>query len=467
MKNRYSLFKNKYRGVGMMLGLCLLMTSCEEKEFTTGMPENKLITSISLEVDSELPVLLGTDTTIVYRIAPENADNDELKWTTSNELVATVSQDGTISAKSLGRTMITVTPSVGFGTAATMKTIEVTVIPEVIKATEIKFANNGEKVYETDKLPLVYDILPADHTYSYLTWASSDESIATVDKNGVVTGVQAGDVTIYAYTHDGSKIKGECSLKVIKYEPATNVEITPYADVLYWKQQLDLDFKLTPEAATVSSVEWASSDEKVLTVENGKVKAIGFGTASVTATCVETGNKSTIELTVYPGFYVWDATTDFEGWAINGNLGTMERKDGKLVMTVTNDKNKRVYMQRAYSTVANQMDMNFKDYPVIAMRCMDIPAGAQYTLNITNLGNTVNISPAMKLKDLSDDTQLVYYDASALASHTNAEGVVPIRAFMFKILKVGIPSFSANWIRTFKSVDEMEQFAEAEVAAGK
>lgn len=47
MKNRYSLFKNKYRGVGMMLGLCLLMTSCEEKEFTTEMPENKLITSIS------------------------------------------------------------------------------------------------------------------------------------------------------------------------------------------------------------------------------------------------------------------------------------------------------------------------------------------------------------------------------------------------------------------------------------
>ena len=38
----------------------------------------------------------------------------------------------------------------------------------------------------------------------------------------------------------------------------------------------------------------------------------------------------------------------------------MERKDGKLVMTVTADNNKRVYMQRVYSTVANQMDMNFK-----------------------------------------------------------------------------------------------------------
>ena len=352
--------------------------------------------------------------------------------------------------------MITVTPSVGFGTASTVRTIEVPVIPEVIKTTGIQFTNIEEGVYETDKLQLKYDILPADHTYSYLTWASSNENIATVDKNGVVTGIKPGDVTNDAYTHEGSNVRGEYSLKVMKYEPATNVEIVPHTDVLYWKQQLDLDFTLTPEVATVSSVEWTSSDEKVLTVEGGKVKAMGFGAATVTATCIETGNKSTIDLTVASGFYVWDATTDFEGWAINSNIGSMERKDGKLVMTVTADNNKRVYMQRVYSTVANQMDMNFKDYPVIAMKCTDIPSGAQYTLNL---------APAMKVEKLSDGTQLVYYDASSLAQFTNTEGVVPIRAFMFKILKVDIPSFSADWIRTFKSVEEMMTFSEVE--AGK
>lgn len=465
MKNNDILFKKKYWGAGLM-ALCLLMASCDEKEFTTGMPESRLITSISLDVDHELPVLLGTDTTIVHRITPDNADHAELKWTTTNELVATVSQDGTISAKSLGKTMITVTPSVGFGTAATMKTIEVTVIPEVIKATEIQFTNTEEGVYETDKLKLQYNILPANHTYSYLTWSSSDESIATVDKDGIVTGVKAGNATIYAFTHDGSKVKGEYSLKVMKYEPATDVEITPHTDVLYWKQQLDLDFTLTPAMATVSSVTWESSDEKVLTVEGGKVKAVGFGKATVTATCVETGNKSTIDLTVAPGFYVWDASNDFEGWAINNNLGKMERKDGKLVMTVTADDNKRVYMQRAYSTAANQMDMNFQDYPVIAMKCTEIPSGATYQLNIANLGNTVNISPNMKVEKLPDGTQLVYYDASSLEQHTNNVGVVPIRVFLFKILKVNLPSFSADWIRTFKSVDDMKQFAEAEVTEG-
>lgn len=448
------------------MSLFLLLASCSDQELTTGMPENQLITDITLEVDSELPVLLGTDTTIVHRITPEDADLPELLWTSSNELVATVSTDGTITANSVGKTVITVTPSVGFGTAATMKTIEVTVIPEVIKATAISFTNTETQLYEQDQLQLTYDILPANHTYSYLTWKSSDESVATVDKNGKVSGIRAGNVEIYAFTHDGSNTTGRYTLTVQKYEPATDVEITPHTDVLYWKQELMLNFSLTPQWATTSSVEWTSSNESILSVEGGKVKAVGYGPATVTATCKETGNKSTIALTVAPGFYVWDASTDFEGWGINNNLGSMKREDGKLVMTVTADNNKRVYIQRAYSTTANQMDFDFANYPVIAMRCTDIPAGAAFTLNLANLGNTVNVAPAMKIEDLADDTQLVYYDASSLASFTNTDGVVPIRAFMFKITKVGIPTFSANWIRTFKSIEEMKAFAQAEVQAG-
>ena len=50
MKNRYSLFKKGYWEAGVLLGLCLLIASCGEKEFTTDMPENKLITAISLKV---------------------------------------------------------------------------------------------------------------------------------------------------------------------------------------------------------------------------------------------------------------------------------------------------------------------------------------------------------------------------------------------------------------------------------
>lgn len=460
MKNRYSLLSRKMLGI-IMSGCGIMAVSCSEQEFTTGMSENQLITSITLDVDTELPVLLGTDTTIVYHITPENPDIAGLKWTTTNELVATVSPDGTISAKSFGKAMITVTPSVGFGSDATLKSIEVTVIPEVIKATSIEFSNEESQLYEKDKLQLAYEILPADHTYSYLTWGSSDENVATVDKNGVVTGVNAGEVEIYAYTHDGSRIKGVYPLEVIKYVPATDVEIISYDKMLYWKQQFDLDYTLTPEIATKSSVTWSSSDENILKVEGGRVQAVGFGTATVTATCIESGNKSTVTLTVDPGFYVWDYSTAFEGWTINSSLGSIEHKDGKLYATVTNDANSRVYIQRVYSTAKNLMDMNFRDYPVIAFRCDDIPS-ATFAVNFANLGNTINYNKNMTVEKLGDGTQLVYNDASSLASFTEANGLAPIRAFIFKITKSSVPSFAIDWIRTFRSVDEMREFAKSE-----
>ncbi len=460
MKNRYSLLSRKMLGI-IMSGCGIMAVSCSEQEFTTGMSENQLITSITLDVDTELPVLLGTDTTIVYHVTPENPDIADLKWTTTNELVATVSPDGTISAKSLGKAMITVTPSVGFGSDATLKSIEVTVIPEVIKATSIEFSNEESQLYEKDKLQLAYEILPADHTYSYLTWGSSDENVATVDKNGVVTGINAGEVEIYAYTHDGSRIKGVYPLEVIKYVPATDVEIISYDKMLYWKQQFDLDYTLTPEIATKSSVTWSSSDENILKVEGGRVQAVGFGTATVTATCIESGNKSTVTLTVDPGFYVWDYSTAFEGWTINSSLGSIEHKDGKLYATVTNDANSRVYIQRVYSTAKNLMDMNFRDYPVIAFRCDDIPS-ATFAVNFANLGNTINYNKNMTVEKLGDGTQLVYNDASSLASFTEANGLAPIRAFIFKITKSSVPSFAIDWIRTFRSVDEMREFAKSE-----
>ena len=71
MKNRYSLLSRKMLGI-IMSGCGIMAVSCSEQEFTTGMSENQLITSITLDVDTELPVLLGTDTTIVYHITPEN-----------------------------------------------------------------------------------------------------------------------------------------------------------------------------------------------------------------------------------------------------------------------------------------------------------------------------------------------------------------------------------------------------------
>lgn len=442
------------------IGLSVVATACtfaacDDKELTLGMPENQLITAIELDVDQDLPLLVGTDSTISYHISPANVDVEGLLWKSSNELVATVTNDGTISALSVGRTTITVTPSVGFGNDQTTRSISVNVVSKINKVTKIEFANTETSLYEEDKLQLEPVLYPENHTYSHLLWSSNNEAVATVDKNGVVTGVKPGEADIIAATHDGGNCKGVFHVKVMKSEPATEVAILPYTDKLYFKQKLTLDFTTVPLDATRATIQWSSSDESILSVEGGVVTAEGFGTATITATCAVNGKSSSIELTVDPGYYIWDASTAFEGWSINSALGKFNIKDGVMECTVTEDANARIYIQRCYSTAKNQMNLNFEKYPIIAMEVESTAAKGTFAINLANIGNSVNINKNLTKVDLGNGKTLMYYDGSDLKAMSDENGLVPIRAFMFKITKVPVATFNIYSIRVFESIDQM------------
>ena len=141
-------------------------------------------------------------------------------------------------------------------------------------------------------------------------------------------------------------------------------------------------------------------------------------------------------------------------------MGSFELIDGKMEATVTADTNQRIYLQRAYSTQQNLMNFDFKNYPVIAFRCDEL-SGGNYSINLANLGNTLNDAGAMTIQKLEDGTQVVYYDASKHASQS-ADGIVPVRAFMFKLTKIPVSTFTIFWIRTFKSVEEMNEFVKSD-----
>ena len=123
------------------------------------------------------------------------------------------------------------------------------------------------------------------------------------------------------------------------------------------------------------------------------------------------GKKSSVDLTVAPGYYHWNGDNEFEGWSINSSLGSIERKDGKLIATVTADSNARIYIQRCYSTAKNLMDMDFIHYPVIALKTSKIPAGAKFNINLANLGNTLTCAAGMTKIDLAD-SDVYYFDAA-------------------------------------------------------
>lgn len=103
------------------------------------------------------------------------------------------------------------------------------------------------------------------------------------------------------------------------------------------------------------------------------------------------------------------------------------------------------------------MDLNFKDYPVFAFRCDQLASGATYQINLANLGNSLNDSGGMTVAPQNDGTQVVYYDASK-HSNLSDDGIVAVRAFMFKLTKIQETGFDIYWIRTFASVEEMNKF---------
>lgn len=130
-----------------------------------------------------------------------------------------------------------------------------------------------------------------------ITWESSDEKVASVDANGVVTGIKKGDVTITCkITADGKTQKLKANVQVCK--PAVKVSITSKITELEYKKTYNLRTVLTPSSSN-DVITWTSSDSSVAKVDaKGKVTAVDNGTVTITATA-GSGRSDSIEITVY------------------------------------------------------------------------------------------------------------------------------------------------------------------------
>lgn len=188
---------------------CLVFASCQKD------PEKIEVSSITLNPE-ELVLEPGNSTRLNVTVAPENADYDEIAWTSDNTGVVTV-DNGTVTAVSNGAAVITATVE---GKSATCK---VTVSTSVA---EIKISHSEITLEVGKKQALAVTILPEDAEYSEITWESDNASVAVVDAEGVVTSVAEGTANITAKA--GGK-SASCKVTVVK---ASVIYITGYDDKL-------------------------------------------------------------------------------------------------------------------------------------------------------------------------------------------------------------------------------------------
>lgn len=254
-------------------------------------------TSITLNTASQ-KLETGKSFQLTATVAPANT-SDKVVWSSSNEAVAKVAADGTVTAVKVGTAVIT-------ATAGSVKaTCTVTVANPVYKVTGIKLAATpSRKIAAGKKVQLKATVSPSNAANKAVTWTSSNKKVATVNAKGVVTfkkNAGGKKVTITATAKDGSKkaqkitltcMKG--SVKSIKLSGKTTVK----------------SGKTTKLKATVTSkngkankkVTWTSSNTKLATVDkNGKVKAVKGkkGTVKITARATDgSGKKATFKIRI-------------------------------------------------------------------------------------------------------------------------------------------------------------------------
>lgn len=180
MKSKYILL------TGMLVAGAALASCDDDKQLTLNAEEAKLLETITFDLTEELPLPVGMDTTISYTYGPAEVDDPTVVFSSDNEAVATVDQNGTIRAVSVGTAIISAQTPLGFQVYNANASVRVNVIPELIKVSSIDITNTtpaGEDglIYVTDELQLAATVGPEDATYKRLVWSSADESIATVD----------------------------------------------------------------------------------------------------------------------------------------------------------------------------------------------------------------------------------------------------------------------------------------------
>ena len=131
-----------------------------------------------------------------------------LTWLSSNTSVATITSNGALTTVGLGTTTINCTAHNGVSAQC-----EVTVNP--ILADGVSLNTNSAEMAPGETMQLAATVSPANTTNPAVSWSSTNNSIATVDGNGVVTAVAPGQCNIVATTADGSNRAASCQINVL------------------------------------------------------------------------------------------------------------------------------------------------------------------------------------------------------------------------------------------------------------
>ncbi len=252
----------------------------------------KAVTGVTL---NQSTLTLNKDATaqLTATVAPADAANKSVTWSTSNAAVATVSQTGLVTAVGSGTATITVTTLDGGKTATCAVTVNA---PTNVTVTGVTLDQSTLNLNKNATAQLTATVAPSSATNKSVTWSTSDASVATVSQTGLVTAVGSGTATITVTTVDAGKT-ANCTVNV--KVPVTGIRLDSDSKTLKVGDTWQITGNVLPEDATEQRVTYNSSNTGVATVRgDGIVTAVAKGTAVITVTTIEGAYTATVAITV-------------------------------------------------------------------------------------------------------------------------------------------------------------------------
>lgn len=241
-----------------------------------------------------LSLTVGETAKLTASIAPWSASVKTMTWKSLSPAIATVDDEGGVTAVSEGRTTIQVTTDDGNKTATCAITVKA-----AVPVTGVSLNRTSLSLEEGDTFSLVATVTPSNATDKSVSWVSSNTDVAKVSSDGVVTALSPGTAVVTVKTNDGAKI-ATCVVTVSKKAIAvTGVSLSKSSLALTEGDTQTLVATVAPSNATNKDVTWSSSDTGVATVSSsGVVTAKKAGTATITVTTVDGGKTATCAVTV-------------------------------------------------------------------------------------------------------------------------------------------------------------------------
>ncbi|MDE5891197.1 MAG: Ig-like domain-containing protein [Bacteroidales bacterium] len=216
-----------------------------------------------------------------------DADAQDISWSSLDPSVASV-ENGVVTAVSAGETYILASFN------ALSRGCHVTVFSAVDGVSidkDVLYLSPGESGV------LVASVSPGDARNQGLLWASSDESVAVVSEDGVVTALVTGSSIISVTTEDGG-YTAECEVKVMTLP--VNLVLSPVEMTIDAGETMAVIATVYPVGEfTRSDLIWTSTDPRIASVDgDGNVKGVSRGTCTVLATTVANGITASCDVTV-------------------------------------------------------------------------------------------------------------------------------------------------------------------------